>query len=648
MKILNTQIENFMVIEKGEIKLDDRGLILIQGENESDPSALSNGSGKSTLVNAICWCLYGQTANGDKGDDVLSSTFPKNCMVRTTIEDDDGEVYYVIRYRNHKECKNRLRVLTKDGGDLTKGTDKLTQEFVERLVGASIDVFLACIYASQENIPNLPALTDKELKTIIEESAGINRLTMAYDIARSNALSISTKYDNATNAVKLKQNAIEDTKNNISDAKDEKKNWDREQSAKIENLSVEISSVEVEVTDLSISTGFKTESDCIVFYDNKIKEVQDNITKLSASDSDITSLEDKIKTMTTNLTELVTEKDFLFSLATKEKSLAETAKDKIGEPCSTCGKPYCSEDLETIINNHMEKVSEYKITLTELINKISGLRKEIEVQKTELEALKEEKPDVSKFVEQINKLNTQKNAHLKNFSSLNISNARLDDLKKQLSELRAQANPFLALIDKNKETLEVQKRELADLTDLQNELADKVNIHNLAKTVFSPSGVRNHILTNVTPFLNARTADYLNTLSDGTISAVWSTTEMTKKGEVKDKFNIVVSKKDKAKSFSLLSGGEKRKVRIATALAVQDLVANRATKDIKLFIGDEIDDALDTAGLERLMGILETKAREKGTVMIISHKEMKSWFRESILVKLNGDRSVVIDPAIEK
>jgi hypothetical protein len=26
------------------------------------------------------------------------------------------------------------------------------------------------------------------------------------------------------------------------------------------------------------------------------------------------------------------------------------------------------------------------------------------------------------------------------------------------------------------------------------------------------------------------------------------------------------------------------------------------------------------------MGILEAKARERGTVMIISHKEMKSWF----------------------
>ncbi|EPR9739489.1 AAA family ATPase, partial [Shigella sonnei] len=80
----------------------------------------------------------------------------------------------------------------------------------------------------------------------------------------------------------------------------------------------------------------------------------------------------------------------------------------------------------------------------------------------------------------------------------------------------------------------------------------------------------------------------------------------------------------------------------ACSLALQDLVSNRASKNIDLFIGDEIDDALDTAGLERLMGILESKARERGTVLIISHKEMKSWFRETITLEVKEGRSYVV------
>ena len=84
-----------------------------------------------------------------------------------------------------------------------------------------------------------------------------------------------------------------------------------------------------------------------------------------------------------------------------------------------------------------------------------------------------------------------------------------------------------------------------------------------------------------------------------------------------------VSSAISAKTFKGLSGGEKRKVRVATALALQDLVATRASKPIDLFIGDEIDDALDASGLERLMVILEEKATERGTVMVISHNSLR-------------------------
>ena len=159
-----------------------------------------------------------------------------------------------------------------------------------------------------------------------------------------------------------------------------------------------------------------------------------------------------------------------------------------------------------------------------------------------------------------------------------------------------------------------------------------------ARQVYAPAGVRSHILTAITPFLNDRTAKYLSTMSDGNISAVWSTMDTTKKGEVRDNFNIAVEKAGFSKDFRGLYGGEKRKVR----LALQDMVASRASKSIQLFIGDKIDDALDSAGLERLMGILEAKARERGTVMIVSHKEMKSWFRETITLEVKEGRSYAV------
>ena len=139
----------------------------------------------------------------------------------------------------------------------------------------------------------------------------------------------------------------------------------------------------------------------------------------------------------------------------------------------------------------------------------------------------------------------------------------------------------------------------------------------------------------MTPFLNERTAHYVGALSDGNLEATWNTLTENNKGELKEKFSIAVTKYGaKSGSFQRLSGGEKRKVRLATMLALQDLVASRATKPIGLWVGDEIDTALDGAGLERLMGLLEMKARERGTVLIVSHHDLKDWVRDTVTVTM--------------
>ncbi|EOX6182430.1 exonuclease, partial [Escherichia coli] len=212
----------------------------------------------------------------------------------------------------------------------------------------------------------------------------------------------------------------------------------------------------------------------------------------------------------------------------------------------------------------------------------------------------------------------------------------------EVDRISKEINPFIALIARHEDNLASSKSTFKSLKDELKAIQEQTLLLEKARQVYSPAGVRSHILTSVTPFLNTRTAEYLNTLSDGNITAEWSTMDVTKKGEYRDKFNISVQKKGSSKSFQTLSGGEKRKVRIACSLALQDLVSNRASKNIDLFIGDEIDDALDTAGLERLMGILESKARERGTVLIISHKEMKSWFRETITLEVKEGRSYVV------
>lgn len=628
MKFLTLEVENFMALANAKVELDQRGLVLIQGVNAGDSSAASNGAGKSTLMNSLMWCIYGETSHGVKGDDVLSTGHEKNCRVKVTIED-EGKRYAIIRHRKHKEFKNRLIVRGEDG-DMTKGKDSLTQEFVERLIGASKEVFMASIYASQEAMPDLPGMSDKNLKTIVEEAAGVDRLTKAYAIARERANAAAARMETTKTKMDACLSLVESAQNELESAKTSSEAWERDRSerldvARADLVGAEVTLTEVEMELRSLPEQIRDTENAIGKEREKLASKEEHDAKLVKVRGAITDIRASIR-----ITENIQKEAMQRARAFKVK--AEEVNTKVGEPCPTCGKAYCVEDLSTVKESFVEQarseISQAQASATSVAKYQEHLEKALKIESS----LVASTPDVSAIISRIEQLTKELGTLRHREKEVVAVEALVARARSEVDRITKEINPFLAA---NKSNYGVLKTELKNIQE-QALLLDK------ARQVYSPAGVRSHILTSVTPFLNAQTAEYLNTLSDGNIVAEWSTMESTKKGEWRDKFNISVRKIGASKTFQTLSGGEKRKVRIACSLALQDLVASRASKNIELFIGDEIDDALDTAGLERLMGILEAKARERGTVMIISHKEMKSWFRETITVEVKEGRSYVV------
>ncbi|EPK0124519.1 TPA: AAA family ATPase [Klebsiella pneumoniae] len=638
MKFLTLEVENFMALANAKVELDQRGLVLIQGVNAGDSSAASNGAGKSTLMNSLMWCIYGETSHGVKGDDVLSTGHEKNCRVKVTIED-EGKRYAIIRHRKHKEFKNRLIVRGEDG-DMTKGKDSLTQEFVERLIGASKEVFMASIYASQEAMPDLPGMSDKNLKTIVEEAAGVDRLTKAYAIARERANAAAARMETTKTKMDACLSLVESAQNELESAKTSSEAWERDRSerldvARADLVGAEVTLTEVEMELRSLPEQIRDTENAIGKEREKLASKEEHDAKLVKVRGAITDIRASIR-----ITENIQKEAMQRARALKVK--AEEVNTKVGEPCPTCGKAYCLEDLSTVKESFVEQarseISQAQASATSVAKYQEHLEKALKIESS----LVASTPDVSAIISRIEQLTKELGTLRHREKEVVAVEALVARARSEVDRITKETNPFLAVIKRHEESLAANKSNYGVLkTELKN-IQEQALLLDKARQVYSPAGVRSHILTSVTPFLNAQTAEYLNTLSDGNIVAEWSTMESTKKGEWRDKFNISVRKIGASKTFQTLSGGEKRKVRIACSLALQDLVASRASKNIELFIGDEIDDALDTAGLERLMGILEAKARERGTVMIISHKEMKSWFREIITVEVKEGRSYVV------
>lgn len=636
MKITDVEIENFLTIGKARLRLGDRGLLLIEGDNRDDPSADSNGAGKSSIADAICWCLYGTTARDVTGDAVVNRTAKKGCVVEVRIVD-GGDEYLVTRTRK----PNILKVikLTAAGSvDLSKGTEKETQEVINRIMGCSHEVFVASIYAGQEKMPDLPGMTDKQLKVLIEEAAGVEVLTTAYAHARQRLGDATAALVGAEGKLVGFKNIRGSAVDHFNSVTDSHVIFENTRKDRIEQAVRKVahfkSKAEACVAELS-----KLNEPAIRA---SIKELQDGSgPKFEAEKKRELELEDLLRKGQGTHHARMAQVQVAKTAHTKAVAdLDELRKKKAGS-CKSCGRPFAEHDLADAENHAQEAINQAVRELTEAANlakasqtHVQQLQEELTVYRksmTDPTAVMKRQGELNLVIKQIDRLKAERDMHIQT-------------AKEEIERTRtfgSEPNPYATLVNDAKDNLAKIEKDVADQEELVNQLKDGLELIEEAVKVFGPSGVRAHILDTVTPYLNEKTSEYLGALSDGAITAAWSTLTTNGKGELREKFNIEVSKVRGADSFAGLSGGEKRKVRLACAMALQDMVATRATKPIDLFIADEVDHALDESGLERLMGVLEKKARERGTVLVISHNSLSDWIDNVITVVNEGGVSRV-------
>lgn len=639
MKFTELKIQNFLAITEAEVNLADRGLVLIQGVNEDDTSTSSNGAGKSSVADALCWCWYGTTARDVSGDDVVNETAGKDCFVQSVLIDGTN-AYTATRHRKHKSGKNTFTLTVNDGfktTDLTKGTDKLTQEVALKIIGSSHEVFVGSIYAGQEKMPDLPSLTDKQLKLIVEEASGVTILEEAYREARNRqALATATLQMDEQQLLTL-NSQLTIFESQVARIKTLQLEWTDNQAKKIADQQAQIVKDDAEIAALDgIIAGFDA-ADLI----NKMKECDDQLASHTTKTGKLNSLTSLVTTVEYDIKALGDRaKTKLAEHKANQEHLANV-KHQVGCPCSACGRPITENEIDAA-----SKAAEIKVN--ETAADLDKIKHENEDYKVKLAAARKDRDDFAATVENFDDVIARKDELLRRQSDLNqaifgknalvdrrnADKAALDAMIAEVNPHLASAAPIEAQIASTKAAIETQERRVSALQA-------SLEIDAQVVSVYSPSGVRAHVMDEITPFLNAQTAKYLSVLSDGNMVATWTTLTKNSRGEMKEKFSIDVTNATGAKIYKGLSGGEKRKVRLATTLALQDLVSTRANKPIELFIGDEIDDALDAAGIERLMILLEEKATERGSVFVISHNELKDFVRQSLIVTKKDGKSTI-------
>jgi DNA repair exonuclease SbcCD ATPase subunit len=327
-----------------EVSLEDRGLVLIQGENKADSSANSNGAGKSSIADALCWAIYGVTARGETGDAIINNTAGKNTRVEIQILD-HMSFYRIVRHRKHKTGKNSLQVFLDEGygeKDLTKGTDKLTQEVVDKIIGASLEVFTGSIYAGQERMPDLPSMTDKMLKVLIEEAAGVTALEAAYKKARENAAAAKTDLTYTENHIMGLISQRDSFQSSLEAVVNASEAWGKSRSDTIKSISDNVQTI-------LVPRAKQLSSEAPAEEINRLNaEIASIDTRISSVDQERKTLDDIIAHASLCIADL-SRLEVAQALSARRsqdlKANLDAVDHKIGCPCDTCGRPLTNAEL---------------------------------------------------------------------------------------------------------------------------------------------------------------------------------------------------------------------------------------------------------------------------------------------------------------
>lgn len=622
------EMKNFMAVKEATLDLDNRGLVLIEGKNKSNDSFTSNGASKTTLITSITYALYGKTEKGLKADEVVNRIEKKNTYVKLTFFVGDDE-YRIERYRKDKTHKNKVLLFCNDK-EITGSTNDVTDKSIQELFGIEFNTYVNAIMYGQGDIPMFSQATDKGKKEILESITNVEVYKKAQDVAKEKIKEVEQEQQSKESDIKqlkFKINMLEEQhqkeldyynsvmeqkkqeEESIEQAKKEAQQQRDELTKQIEEVKQNIP--QVEEVEFEFSDSYYKAQEAI----NKIETHRKE--KLLPAEQDVTSTFNIIKY---DIQEL-----------NKKHSQLDTS-----DHCPVCGSPIDNSHKVKEQHNIQEQLEVKKNQLEqyqEALNKIEDKKVELESKKEKIQSIMQvEEEDKNKHQQAIQEQYRNQQSYYTKISELeNKKNNIIDPVLNDYSYIKEP--------DKEQYKKEITSIELTidkhskDVLQLES---NKVQ-YQQAVEAFGNKGIRSVVLDFITPFLNEKANEYLQVLSGSDISVEFQTQVENTKGELKDKFDVIVTNSNGGTSYKSNSAGEQKRIDLAISFAIQDLIMSKDDISTNIALYDECFDGLDTVGCENVIKLLKDRLNTVGTIFVITHSESLKPLFENVITMVKED-----------
>lgn len=627
LKFKKVKAVNFLSIGEAELQLDNRGLVLIEGINDTNDTFQSNGAGKSTLLSAITYALYGVTPNGLKADALINNSAKKNMAVTLEFEK-DGVPYRIERYRKHSKHKNTTKFYQGEV-DLTQKSVGDTDKKILAVFGIDYLTYMNSIMYGQGDVEIFAKTSDKGKKQILENLADIEIYRYAQDIAKEKVKVASDKVSELEQQSLGKEQEVQFIKDAYHKALS-----DYQSTAQlIENQETSLKNEKIALEQLENSNEAQKKA-----IESEIAELTKSIELLERPTVDA-QLQAQIQKVQTNLQALRAGKT---NLGVNRVGLVQSLTKLNNETnCYVCGAPLNAEHRE-------KEMASLKKQIEELDVKVSQFEQAITPYENEEARLLEVQQEASRKYQEVqqnyNAINSKLNSLQNSLSALDrnvaIQQTKITGIEQGLAQLKQVAVPKLD----EARLAEIEKEKAGIKEQLVEAKKDVDQYKILVNEVFSNKGIRSAVLDLVTPFLNERANYYLNILSGADIEIIFSTQTTTSTGNLTDKFDLEVINGSGGSTYQSNSEGEKKRIDLAISFAIQDLVQSKANIAVNFGLYDECFDGLDSVGCENVIKILQERQKEVSSIFVITHNsDLKPLFENVITIKKEQGQSFLVE-----
>lgn len=560
--------------EDNEIDLDKSTLTQLVG---------TNGVGKSSIPLILEEVLFNKNSKNVKKADIANRYINSGYNISLSFSVDDEEYCIDVMRRAALKCK-----LTKNGEDISSHTASNTYKTLGEILGIDFKTFSQLVYQNTNASLQFLTATDTNRKKFLIDLLKLDEYVSYFEIFKE-AVRIKANEITGTNAKIatiqkwLDDNILEDTSileklilPNINEVDEEE----------LRSLQLEFENISQKNKKINLNETLKEQLKSIPL--EQYKEDLQTCPELQ----DTSMIEQEIGE--TNFT------------VTHHEKLVTQYENETGQ-CPTCGQDIETSSTEEQVLIHKEAVKNAKLTLLEKKAELSRIQHANKIYREATRGVEEweqifrsidhEFPtravDGNAVAEQIKNLRQKITDSRSTLQEVVNENEKRERHNTRVGIILEQTQQFQSELDESQSKLEGAESKLAILETL--------------KKAFSTNGLLAYKIESLVKELELLTNEYLAEFSDGRFSINFVVEN--------DKLNVEVSDNGNIIDILALSSGELARVNVATLVAIRKLMASISRSQINVLFLDEVNQALDEVGKEKVVEVL-LKEENLNTYMV--------------------------------